>query len=306
MGKDARSYVPFTTEFGIQVADKISKNISTATDIKTTVARQLLLKGLNSRLVFPTEVISHNNAIEEARALRHDGYGIIVNYNHYSYRDPIDVMSTLLSLGEGFSDAQYLSPLAMHQTGPHLSLMSSLTDIPLSVIVTNDTVTKGKNIIEPTYLDKAKAIFDRSRDIQPQVVAENHGLREYIDQGAQVLADGGIVFVAPQGGRRNQLGEPAGRANDFLITSAKRKGAEKIAIWIMGMTLDGQSTYDSRTAKYNVGKKAKIEFGIPVTIDEIRNLARENTPDGERISIDQQVFREFRQLLPVSYTGTKT
>lgn len=290
----------------IQASAKVGIALSIMKEKRVNLGRRGLTNLLKSDKIFPTELTPYNDAIEEAHALQEQGYSFIVPYNHYSYREPIDVMSTLLSLGKGFETAPYLSPLALHQRKPYIPVLSYLTDIPVTDIVTKDTVERKKNFEKQSLSQKSVNLLKKVSHqdvIKPKSLRLNHGLLDYIDQGSDVLAQQGIVFIAPQGGRRNSLGEPAGRAIEMLINSAKKKGVEKLAIWPMGILLQNTTTFDESTAKFNFGKTVDIKFGVPLTNDELSIFVKENPIANEPGEIDRQVFRELSGLLADAYTN---
>ena len=96
---------------------------------------------LQSRLAFPIETEPMvEDAVEIASEMRQEGYAFIVPYSHADRRGPVDVMTTLLSMGKGFEDAEYLGPLAEHQDKGYIRWLSDHADIPLARLVTPATI----------------------------------------------------------------------------------------------------------------------------------------------------------------------
>ena len=264
--------------------------------------RKSIVKKLQRRFLFPIEKVPHSiDCIEEAKQMRQEGYAFIVPYSHADRRGPVDVMTTLISLGEGFEDAEYMGPIAVHQQKSYIDYLSTKTAIPLAPIVTEETVKRAEN-------KKSGTIFSRTTHrksiTEPEQLRAGQGLLEYAERAGRILAhDKGIVFVAPQGGRRPQLDSPAGRAVEMLIRSAEREGADRIAIWPMGIL---QKKNKNLKSGINIGRMINVEFEEPITVTELRRRAEENSKlRGEKFTLDQQVFEELAKVLPPSYVNRK-
>lgn len=264
-----------------------------------TVKKRLSLVHTLQRTAFPVETAPfEDDAVEIAREMRQDGFSFIVPYSHADRRGPVDVMTTLLSFGEGFEDAEYVGPLALHQKKSYIDYLSRQADIPLMPIVTKATLEYFEKKKEhPSLLQKAARIFPAPSTQEQPTLRSNQGLREYMEEAGRVLAeDKGIVFVAPQGGRRPTLGEPAGRAVEMLIREAERKGTEKIAVWPLGVLLKSGDT----SSGLNPFRKVSVSFNAPLEVTELRERANEN---GQ--TLDKQVFTEFAKVLPEAYVNPR-
>jgi hypothetical protein len=291
---------------GRRVSQSIHHTLYSVRDIQSTHFRKFAAEHLTSKLLFPTELVDKTEdgtALAKAHEMREEGYAFIVPYNHFSTREPLDVMTTLVSLGEGFEDADYLSPLAYHQNRIYTRLIARATDVDLEKIVTTDTVRKGKNKELLSVWQRAHNFYSHNK-VQPKELSAGYGQRPYIENGSDVLAAGGIVPVAPQGGRRKTLGEPAGRAVEMLVRAAKRKGMENIAIWPLGISLKEVKVYDQTTEKFNFGKVAEVAFREPLTVEEMQQRAQESSTSEQKVDLDHQVFIELAQLLPPEYTSS--
>lgn len=275
--------------------------------------RNAVVWGLNKKLLLPHEIEADPDAIERARQLRSEGYGIIVPYTHPDMRSPIDAVKAIISLGDKFDDAMYVGPLAWHQQHyPHLKALSKITGIPLLPIVTSNTRERGKDYevfsITEKMLREGKKLI--GKDVpEPKQVGIRHGLFEYLNQGAKVLNEGGIVFIAPQGGRKNELGEPL-TAVEMLVrqtkkyhrnnTDATESDPLRVAIWPVSVTPRDVLEYSDKTAGMNWRVVEEVVFGDIKTLDEIEEeITTYDT--SKQVIADTVVFEEFRKIAPIPY-----
>lgn len=289
---------------GRNVSHVITRSLYEMGDFKDHIGRLGMEKILNSKYLFPTEVQPDEGAVDRAHELLDEGYSFIVAYNHSNKREPLDCMTTLVGLGGKFVDAEYLTPLAWHQQKIDVHALSHVTGIPLMPIVTSDTIEQGANRLTPPLRERISATIFRRELPEEKILPERFGLPEYLDEGGNVLTRGGIVFVAPQGGRRDELGQPKGRAVELLIRNAKRKGMDKIAVWPMGISLQDKVVYDDQSNGLNRTKVADVKFGIPLTIEELQNQTHHhNESYADNLTLDQFIFTILAEHLPPAYTG---
>jgi hypothetical protein len=272
--------------------------------------------------ILPSEVTLHNDALEEARQMRADGFSFIIPYAHSKMRDPVDAIRTIIDFGEFFDDAEYSGPVAYHQDTFYMKHLASRVAMDAKPIVTAHTIAKGKNFEPVPLTTKAREVFSRAthhfsgsplQELNPpKALRLGHGQLEYNKTAAETLLHQGFVFIAPQGQRKEELGEPVGRPIEMIIREAKRTGMDmnKIAIWTMGiMALDKDSGNHSTNHGFlaNIGKEVAVELGVPITLAELQSIAKERSLDaGREINIDEQIFEELAGLLPLSYSTEST
>ncbi len=261
--------------------------------------------------IFPSEVTLYNDAFEEARQMRKDGFSFIIPYSHSEMRDPVDAVRTAIDFGEFFDDAEYLGPVAYHQDTSYMKFLASRVAMDAKPIVTPHTIAKGKNFEPVPLKTKVREIFSHTNH-QQEAAKElrlGHGLLEYNRTAAETLLHGGFVFIAPQGQRKEELGEPVGRPIEMITREAKRAGMdmEKIAIWTMGIMAedkDSGSHNPNHSLKASLGRKTNINLGIPITLSELQSIAKQRgMEEGRKINIDEQIFEELAGLLPLSYSN---
>lgn len=292
--------------------ERITPPESSSFNITTREGRRnIVVSGLQLKSVFPHEVYADPRSIEKAHELIESGYGIIVPYTHPDMRSPIDGVNSLIELGGKFTDAEYVGPLAWHQQHyPHLKALSKITDIPLLPIVTSNTRERGKDIEVFSMKEKLKRKGQKmlKKDVpEPKQVSFRQGLFEYLQEGAEVLLEGGVVFIAPQGGRKNSLGEPLG-ATQMLVDKTKKVHQKsnvddelKIAIWPVSVAPKGITEFSDDTAGMNRGMIAEITFGNPRTLSDIETeIASRDEINGKK-AIDTVVFEELTKIIPPTY-----
>jgi len=268
--------------------------------------------------VFPTEVTIYNNALEEARQMRENGYSFIIPYSHSEMRDPVDAIRTVIDFGRKFDNAEYTGPVAYHQNTFYMKALASLIEMNAVPIVTANTIEKGKNLEPTPFKIKIEDLFSSAIHQLPgtstklplprKELKARESLREYIHEAAVTLANQGIVFIAPQGGRNPELGQPIGRPNEMIINEAQRLGVDmdKVAFWPMGIMAVDKNTgihNPNHGLRASLGRKANINLGVPITLSELQSDAREQSIEkGRKVNIDQRIFEELAGLLPESYS----
>jgi hypothetical protein len=139
--------------------------------------------------VFQNIVIDEAHILEEVKESTQRGEGLIILFNHPSSRDPIALFQGVI-FQPGFIDKQITSPMAYHQFGKTMRVLSRVGSFPVYPIVTSDA---------EAHLRDRGILFSEE---YKQTLME-----EYLRHAIEVLSYGGIVPLAPQAGRRKRLYE---------------------------------------------------------------------------------------------------
>lgn len=225
-------------------------------------------------LILPYRANEGEDSFERAAALLSEGYGLVVLMNHFSTRDAPQVLS-FLCRNRAICRYPFLAPVAFHQYRQYGLLVRALADwfaIRLQPIVTARTVKK------------LGAVHKRG-----------HGLTDYLQQASRHLDNGGVMLLAPQGGRRSRLGKPRGRPLGRLLAQAEVDDVQHVAFCFLGLGLDGQGDYDGNVAGFNLGRRYEITVGPTVTLREML----EETDGVDQV--DDWVFAQLARLVPDGY-----
>lgn len=225
-------------------------------------------------LVFPCRVIDPTAGLLQAEALVAQGYGLIILINHFSLRDALQVVC-LVGRGRTLRKRPFLAPVAAHQTGALLSLLSGLLGIELQPLVTPDTAKRtGRTANRRLYI------------------------AAYLEQALSCLVSGGVLLVAPQGGRRPRLERPKGRPLGILLAEAQRQHVHDIALLFVGLGLPHEASYATRRSRgFNLFRRFDVRVGEAMTVADALSLA------GSRRQIDAWAFAMLRRLVPAAYGG---
>lgn len=243
--------------------------ISLSTEIKRAAIKKALAGPLRKETI-PTL----SSGMKRAELLNQDGYGIIVVFPHFSLRDPFQVLNEIFS-NSTLSKRPITVPIAFHQNYPGLIKAGRQFSIDNRLIVTKETILKGKN--------KGKKLGE--------------GLAEFTSRAVSTLEEGGVVIVAPQGGRKPLLGEPESPTIGTLIAQTDRKKVHNVALVSIGLGIKDQNDYSKeKVGKFNLFKKYTVAVGNTYTKSELKVLA-----EGDTRKIDNVVFSELSMLVPESY-----
>jgi len=229
-------------------------------------------------VVFPDYVETIPGSLARSEQLLREGNGLVVVINHFSKRDPVNALSALMRLSPEFKNRRVLAPIAHHQHTPMRESFTQALGVDLRPIVNHDTVAKGRQ----------------------GKLRRGHGLRQYLDDGIDLLSQGGILLIAPQGGRRASLQERDEGSMDLMVRRLAQQDVANVAFMFVGLGIAGEQDYNQdRVGKYNVGKLYKIVVGPTISLPEIS----EKTAAAD-ISVDELVYQQLGLLVPEAYRGT--
>ncbi len=230
-----------------------------------------------ARLILPYRMISDSRSLERAAALLSEGYGLVVLMNHFSTRDAPQVLS-FLARDRVIRQYPFLAPVAYHQYhqyGLLVRVLASWFAIRLAPIVTARSVRK---------------LGDQHK--------RGSGLTDYLDQASEHLGQGGLLLLAPQGGRQSRLDRPRGRPLGKLLSQTDKDGVNHLVFLFLGLGIEGQQIYDQEIAGFNFGRRYEINVGPSLTQQEMWDLSL----DLDRI--DEWAFTQMANLVPRSYRAT--
>lgn len=246
-----------------------------------TTGMRLLLMGLG-RLVLPSEIHNDYRGFEDAERLLKEGKGLIVRINHFSERDPATIFIDLFGRSAVMRNRVIVGPVAEHQYHrPITQLTARLADFGLFPLVTSDTL--------------------QHEGYQGETMGE--GIFDYLGNGVQAVKDGGILLVAPQGGRRGCL---INDQIDFqvmrgLMLEVMRKKVKNFGLICVGLGLEGVKDYGvPGMEKIHLLEKGIVRYGQLYTYDKLMELAGNNNRNLLDM-IDYLVFSDLMNLVPSKY-----
>lgn len=239
--------------------------------------------GVLGHTILRAETTDSNHSIDKTRELLKNGYGLIVIINHWSLKDPPIIIDELFRL-EDFRNRMIVVPIAYHMDSSILRKFFKINGVTSKPIVTENTVTKGKN---------------NGREL-------NDGMIEYLDESIKLLKNGGIVVMAPQGTRMSHLGEPNKTTVGTFMAKARGKGLENYAFLIVGLGIKDVDNY-SKKSGLNLLNKYTVKFGPCLTGEEVLTEAEKMAEKSEETLkkfnnplrfVDKIIYNKLRPLLP--------
>lgn len=216
--------------------------------------------------------------------------GVITIAMHFSQADPV------WSINDTTEERKYRNvpisgPIAKHQAFPGLVKLVSHAGIDLTSVVTSETIKKAQEKGNPKKLTRGD------------------GLRNYIEQSAETIRKGGIVFVSPNATRNPNLVKDEQGVVTGLLTALAIKKVTKFGIHFVAFEIEGLQDY-SKKKGYNFFSKYKVIHGNTYSIDEFMILAAGEIIDGETKlethkravrNIESTVFSELGRIAPSAY-----
>lgn len=245
----------------------------------------------------PAEVIYAGNGLERARKLQKEGRNLIVMSTLPSATDQPREYPLIWGLRE-FQKATFHVPTAYHILNDsaffNLAIkgLSAFCGIEIYSIVTQDTVSKGKNCNHKARY--GNIAYARATRNALRASGGNHEKPE-------------VVFLTPSAGIRTSLRTPPTKAAELLLTI----GGGNNTVLLMGVEINNVRKYSEKTSGMNIFKKYTIRVGDAYTDQELIEVLndyrqREGLPDGREnrpfAYLDQWLFNEaFVPLVPREY-----
>lgn len=258
-------------------------------DFSKKIARKITFAVLSSTIL-KAETTDNYHSVEKARELIKSGYGLIVMINHFSLKDPPLMIDELLRLKD-FQDKKIIAPIAYHMDNGLLRNIFKIIDVSSIPIVTKSTIDKGKN----------------------NGLELNDGMVKYMEESLASLKNGQTVVFAPQGTRKDHLGQADKTTVGTLMAAAAKSGVDKYAALIVGLGIKGETDYSDKNG-FNPLQKYTVNFGACLTSVEIlakaEELAKAEAEKSGNTSrkamspfrfVDKVIYEELGKVVPPSY-----
>ena len=302
--------VDFRTRLGRRIGDALHlppPNIP----LRRKIAASVL-----ENTVWPHEEVQiHNDAIQRAEHLmKEEGYGLVVGINHWSSRDPEEVIKDLMLMSDYFRTREMVAPVGHHQWKKYLPPLGRFFGIDTYRVVTPHTRDLQADVKSPSFTDKAKAVFSyqitsrlprnermsreeyerKMRGERLSLEEREQGGKEYLSATADALEAGNIVLLAPEAERGPKLREFRGGPLQMIVNEAKKRGFTKIAFLMIGVGEKGRKTY--KKSGLRLFKKATVEVASCITLQEAQEEVRiqDTALDEHNASIPPEQQTKFR------------
>ncbi len=231
----------------------------------------------------PAHVQVVADAIKRAEALSAQGWGILMPFTHFSFRDIVEISIRPMALSKYLITKPCVATIewAHFYDMPIGRLLTNLTGITLVPIVIDDTMKKGKN-------------YDENHRMLPL----GHGTRDYFRVARKVLKEGGVVWVAPQQGRRPCLELSDKEPIKFVL--GKENELQNVGVMFISLSLKGETDYTKRKG-FNVGRTYDVKLGPTLTKAELYQLSRAMGK-----TIDETTMVIYSYLVDPGYSNVKS
>jgi len=237
------------------------------------------------RIVCPTEIYTRENTVSKLDQLIDAGYSVLELYNHFCEDDPFRTVAAAFKLWPDLLKKPVYTPLEYYLFN-RIVRYTDACGIAARGIVTEDTIAKRGNIIE---------VIDDSGASEFVTLPQNFGGREYIEEAGEILSNQGMVFMAPQQGRRPTLELTDKRPVEFVLRKTEKDA--KVAILFAGLGFKNESNYEHKDySGLNIGRKLKAVFGPVLTRQELTDEAKKLN-----MTIDQYCLWQLGQNVPTVY-----
>jgi len=110
------------------------------------------------------------------------------------------------------------------------------------------------------------------------------------------LAQGELVLLAPQGGRRPTLGGPVGQPLARLLEQLSGNQAERVALLPVGLGIDGISSYQrEQVGGLNLFRRYLVNVGAVHLLPYLRQQGIDDQ------QIDAWLFAQLATVVPPAY-----
>jgi len=232
------------------------------------VARKLVVASVSP--VARSETIDKNHSLDKAKEGLRAGKGLVIIINHFSDKDPEQIIDKIFCQGT-MDSKKIIVPIAYHKDKPIYHKMGKIIDVTLKPIVTKSTLEKEK------YKN----------------LKLNEGKVEFVNSSIELLREGGIVVLPPQGTRVPYLDKPRTTVGTFMLET-RRKGLNDYLFLFVASGIRGITDYSKKGIDgFNLNKKYTLNIGHLMTSKEILEKAGGNFRDVDRIS-----YEELNAIVP--------
>ena len=238
------------------------------------------------RRIFRTEVIDNANSLEMAEEVSRRNDGLVVVFTHFSRIDPVH-MILAMAKREEIGKKNFLIPIALHQDRRKLHELGNEAAIKLMPIVTENTLKRKK------YQDRKL----------------NEGGGAYLNEAADSIKKGEVIFVSAQGEREPRLGKPKKPTMGLFMRKMKLKGIENYSILFVGFEIKGTKDY-SKKKGFNFLNRYTANIGAclgsKIILERATEMAiKAGQTSGKHESllryVDQVIYEELSKVAPPEY-----
>lgn len=183
-----------------------------------------------------------------------EGFGGVVVFKHFSLKDPPLILKEIGSLSEVVRRRKIIVPTSSHQVLPGEMTLANTLGIRIDKIVTRNTIE------------------DARRKGKPEPIL-NEGAAEFTLGALDTVNRGGILFIAPEAERRNNLKPYEARTIGTLMASAKRRGVNNIAFLFIDLRLAGREENYWGKKGVNLLNRYVTRIGRALTLDQVMKMA---------------------------------
>lgn len=242
---------------------------------------------------FPDDGYDQTAHLDAAGDLFDQGYGAIVPFNHFAESDSFQLLK-VLGKHWAFREREVILPMARHHFEHHKKEI-----VPIARAL---GVTIYPLVIPDTLL------YEEFQDL-----TLGEGMRQYLSAAKNALSKGAIVALAPQVGRRSQLGEPEEAVGAVLMSYLWKNPDPKVFFLPAGLSIVSETDYSpNNVGGYNFRRQYHTVIDRPYTITDVleelgvgeKDLTRD--PRTARFlvrSIDQWMFQKLACLVSEDYRG---
>lgn len=205
-----------------------------------------------------------------------EGHGVIGLIPHFSRSDFLTILASLTLSSRELRRSSITIPIAAHQRTTDLEYLVRFSDINLATIITGDTRKKEKELVA------------KDKSVPWQNIDPTEAINSYLNISIEELKQGGIVFIAPGGGRRSLLLPFKGGPISRLENRAKETSIDHIALFSIGLEVGGATDY-SKLRGLNLLRKHIVTLGRVTKREEIKG------------NIDEWGYQDMLRLAPQAY-----
>lgn len=233
------------------------------------------------KTLWPTEFKEYTSGDLSALNERlKSGAGAVGLVPHFSKGDFLTILGGLVTNSVELVKRPVLIPIAAHQRPKYLDWICTFSHIGLATIVTIETRSKEKQL-------KASGKPVPWKELDPKTAMD-----VYLNKAIETLNEGGIVILAPQGGRKSVLTHFRGGPLARLEQRNHELGLNGMAYFPIGLEIEGAQDY-SKLKDLNIRRKHCITLG--------------RVTEGRQITDDPDnwAYQRMLELAPPAYRPQK-
>ncbi len=234
--------------------------------------------------ITPSIVEGKENLTKVEELLREE-YGLIVVFNHFSYRDPWQVLKDIIIKFPTMIKREILCPIHKHQYKKFKLLLAPLAGF-------------AQINLFPITSPKDKLITNKGADREERmnvIVEARRDYANYLATAAKYLKTGGVVPLAIQGGREKSLRyKETIRPIEHIITALEEQGINKASVLFVGIGKENETNY--RVEGFDTKRKYTVKIGPALILAELKEAAKKNNR-----SIDKEAISQLGLIVPPPY-----